>query len=656
VERAVFDLALALLGKPGQFFLHADLLELLVYAPSYVDGLRSFLTQQGISAHGRTLQAFYLSRVYETLRFGFEKRPIGSYYTPPVLAYAMAGQLLKQPLAQGASPLVYDPCMGTGCLLLPFLDLINGSESFLKRKEVLAHLRGMDLDGQAISMARILMGFAVLEPCEGEAEIARSFEQELTALRRARRFRQGDSLQAKAIPDFDLLVANPPWQTLKGTKGLGAGNVSRLFLERCAAPLLYQSKARRAALLLPSSLLVDKTVSACRGKLLERNVLKQLCLFDNADRAFPAHASLRYSLWVLRSHEVGADIVLQSRPESERFILPSETLRALSGSCGILLLPEHRQQLSLMHKLRDALPFSILLGEAGLFQLGREFDMTMDRACFLAADELSAEARACHLPLLEGRMISRFGLSGQAYMSGRGRSARWQSLLPGAIYGTTGNGDWECLSVERPVVIAPQYYLKPEFTCGFDEIDKLKLCFQSTSGIENRHLMVAAPVPDLPCGNSLTVIEASPTNALPLTSLFCLLAVLNSRVFEFQLRKRLYGNNLSRFLVVDCSLPRTFEQFLSGCLDRSWLVPLLTGAVLQSVEQGLHRFYLRSLVNEGFFSLDDFSHLLQRRAEDPVGFAEQMELAVASLYLLSSEEFETVKGNTGRQAALGNGR
>lgn len=535
--------------------------------------------------------------MYETLRFGFEKRPIGSYYTPPLLAYAIAGQLLTQPLAQGALPLVYDPCMGTGCLLLPFLDLISGSESFLKRKEVLAHLRGMDMDGQALSMARILMVFAVLEPCEGEEETARSFEQELTALRRSRRFRQGDSLKAKAIPDFDLLVANPPWRSLKGTKDLGAGNVSRLFLERCAAPLIYQSKARRAALLLPSSLLVDKTVSACRAKLLERNLLKQVCLFDNADRGFPAHASLRYSLWVLRSHEVGVELILQCSPQSERFIVPSETLLSLSGSCGILLLPEHSQQLSLMHKLREALPFSMLIGEAGLFQLGREFDMTMDRACFLAADELSGSARACHLPLLEGRMISRFGLSGQAYVSGRGRSARWQSLLSEAIKGTTSSGDEACLSVDRPVVIAPQYYLKPEFASEFDEFDKLKLCFQATSGIENRHIMVAAPVPDLPCGNSLTVIEASSTNALPLTSLFCLLAVLNSRVFEFQLRKRLYGNNLSRFLVVDCSLPRTFEQFLSGCLDRSWLVPLLAGAVLQSVEQGLHRFYVRSLVN-----------------------------------------------------------
>lgn len=55
VERAVFDLALAFLGKPGQFLLQAEFLEVLAYAPSHVDGLRRVLAEQGTSAQVRTL-------------------------------------------------------------------------------------------------------------------------------------------------------------------------------------------------------------------------------------------------------------------------------------------------------------------------------------------------------------------------------------------------------------------------------------------------------------------------------------------------------------------------------------------------------------------------------------------------------------------------
>ncbi|MBL8081057.1 MAG: N-6 DNA methylase [Candidatus Obscuribacter sp.] len=655
LERSLFDLALAFLGKPGQFSLDAEWQEVLVFAPLYVEGLKCSLAEQGTVAQERTLLAFYLSRLYETLRFGFEKRPAASYYTPPRLAYAMAAQLLKRPLKEGARPpIIYDPCLGTGCLLLPFLDLLGGSREFPERKLALSCLRGMEQDAHALALAQILMVFAVAEPACDHWVQACSFKQELTVLRRSRRFRRGDSLKERAIPDFDLLVANPPWQSLKGTKDLGAGNISRLFLERAAAPLLYQSEARRVALLLPASLLADKSAAAFRGKLLAANLLEQVCLYDNGDRGFPAHASLNYSLWVLSKKEDHDGIYVQGRGGT-RHSLSSENLLALSGPFSIFLLPDHERELLLLLKLREALEFGRLLGEKGLFQLGREFDMTTDRACFLSAEKLSEGERAALLPLLEGRMVSRYGLSGRAFVTGWGRSARWQSLKQTAAGGATaGSVEGGALPLGT-AAIKPQFYLKEEAACRFEGLNRLKLCFQSTGSSANRHLMVAAPVPDLPCGNSLSVLKASPSNAYPLTSLFCLLAILNSLVFEFQLGKRLLGNNLNQFLVGDCSLPRVFELFLAGQPQEERLSTLLLAATTESLEQGLNPCYLSALVDEGLLCLDELADWRRFKAGDPEGFAERMESTVASLYQLSSAELQIIKGSTPPEAVLGNG-
>ncbi len=657
LAQSIFSLALASLGKTGQFFVEEEFLEVFSFAPLYVEGLRSDLATLGTVAHSRTLTAFYLSRLYESLRFGLEKRPGGSYYTPPRLAYAVAAALLEEPLVQGDPPVIYDPCVGTGCLLLPFLDLIGGEGLPLERKQVLACLRGMDQDRHALSVAQILMVFAVLEVApdavQDSAALVANFKQELTLLRRSRRFRQGDSLAAKAIPDFDLLAANPPWQSLKGTKDLGAGNISRLFLERCAAPLLYQKKARRVALILPASLLVDKSARQCRGKLLEHNLLKQISLFDNADRSFPAHLSLQYSLWLLRSEQGDGGVRLSSGRAGQMLALPTETVLTLSGSHQILLLPDNERQLALMLKLRDALDFARILGENALFQLGREFDMTIDRACFLGAPQSRADG-VTYLPLLEGRMVSRYGLSGQSFVTGRGRSARWQSL-PQSTPGDDTAGS-VALSKERLASIKPQFYLKPEFACQFEGLGRLKLCFHSTGAIGNRHLMVAAPVPDLPCGNSLTVLKISRGNAYPLTSLFCLLAVLNSMVFDFQLEKRLYGNNLNQFLVSDCSLPEVFAQFLGGPLETARLSLVLAGSVVCSLDRGLEPGFLSALEAEGCLSIAQLNCLRLRKAEDPDGFAEEMELAVASLYGLSPAEFQVLQGRRLPPVALGNER
>ena len=137
---------------------------------------------------------------------------------------------------------------------------------------------------------------------------------------------------------FDAVIGNPPWEMLRGDRGpaearqrarLSARHVSefarsagvyrlqgdghvnlyQLFLERSLA--LVRSGGR-IGLVLPGGFATDHSSAALRRTMVERTEVDTFCGFENRERLFPIHRSLKFLL-------VGATAGLATRELPARF-------------------------------------------------------------------------------------------------------------------------------------------------------------------------------------------------------------------------------------------------------------------------------------------------------------------------------------------------
>jgi len=136
------------------------------------------------------------------------------------------------------------------------------------------------------------------------------------------------------------------------------------------------------------------------------------------------------------------------------------------------------------------------------------------------------------LPLYEGRMIGQFDFSQKGWVSGKGRGAVWIDL------------PWEAKRME------PQYMMSHR-KCSAHTVLGLKLPLMNISSATNARTVIAAIARDFPCNHSLNPLRASrPFDLLRLVTL------LNSFAFDYGVRTRLGGLNLSFFVLDEVAAVR----------------------------------------------------------------------------------------------------
>jgi hypothetical protein len=122
----------------------------------------------------------------------------------------------------------------------------------------------------------------------------------------------------RAEPGFDAVVGNPPWNMLRADPGLegdrratrqrtrlikdsgtyraqsrGHVNLYQVFLERA---MQLTRQGGRLGIVLPSGLMTDQGASPIRRLLLQRCYTDSLIVFENRDRIFPIHRSVKFVL------------------------------------------------------------------------------------------------------------------------------------------------------------------------------------------------------------------------------------------------------------------------------------------------------------------------------------------------------------------------
>lgn len=142
------------------------------------------------------------------------------------------------------------------------------------------------------------------------------------------------------------------------------------------------------------------------------------------------------------------------------------------------------------------------------------------------------------IPLFEGRMIGQFDFSRKGWVSGKGRSAVWQTL------------PFDQKKIE------PQYLMDLDVWRSWDKaIHGDKIALMDVTASTNTRTVIASPTWYFPFGHSAPVLSADGD----LWHVLVVAGLLNSFVFDFIARLRVSGIHLTLFIIQECRLPKLNE-------------------------------------------------------------------------------------------------
>lgn len=235
---------------------------------------------------------------------------------------------------------------------------------------------------------------------------------------------------------------------------------------------------------------------------------------------------------------------------------------------------QSRRDLEILEKIYTN---SVLLGDDGPggwgIEYGRELEMTSDSRLFPPLDRWITEGYSqfvygnwvdtrghVAVPLYEGRMIGQFDCCAARWVSGKGRAA-----------------EWEDLPLDRKD-FGPQFLMAKDDVLSSNQIRRVtKFALMRVSSSTNKRTVIATVIPDFPAQHSLftgTVHNLHETGVLAVTGF------LNSFVFDFVVRQKCVGVNVTASVLDESPLPRTqlqktqsYKTWVLNLAKLTWLHP-----------------------------------------------------------------------------------
>jgi hypothetical protein len=503
------------------------------------------------------------------------RRRQGCYYTDFRLARFLADRAVavKRP-ARGA--LVVDPASGSGALLVAIALSAWGPRRAALDDFVRHSACAADLSPTALRGARI-----ALTPL---ARQLRSLEELAGRLRSGDSLLEGTSAWCDVAPDgFGLVIGNPPWEKLKLSRhehlaALGQvrhygddydvdhkidglmerrGELARYVrgleyeLAHGGEPDLYKlflslssalvAEGGQIAMLVPAGLIRSRGATALRVHLLARTSELRVAVLDNRARFFPIDTRFKFLALngVVDPTARATPMALEHASGTEQGVGTTASARLgrrqLRRIRPDLSVPEVRgsAEWALFRRLAGD---GVLLGDpAGPWRLGlaREVDMTNDRAIF----ERSRPDGG--IPLVEGRMVHQFRHTAKAYLTGTGRRALW-------VWQQPGEGE-----------LRPQFYVDPADLpdAVHRRAMRRRVGFCDITGQTNERSMLASSIPaGVVCGNKVPTIAFDEMGCDPELAAGLFLAIANSFVFDWLLR-RVLTTTVNYFLLLSLPFP-----------------------------------------------------------------------------------------------------
>jgi hypothetical protein len=341
-------------------------------------------------------------------------------------------------------------------------------------------------------------------------------------------------------------------------------NTYKMFVEFGHALL---RKGGQLGLIVPGGIYTDKGTTALRQLFLEHGRWRWLYGFENRNKLFDIDSRFKFCILIAekggKTESISVAFMrhnLEDWGEGKGVLqYPAERIASFSPKSLSILEIRSREDLDILTKIYNN---GVLLGDESPdgwgIKYAREFDMTTDSKLFIPRDKAEANGYKPDeygrwinddgevlLPLYEGRMIGQFDFSEKGWVSGKGRSAVWRDI------------PWEEKKME------PQYLMNQKKAFEQKMHRGPKIAYMRVGSSTNSRTVIATYLRELPAGDS--VFYFLPINGSYKTC-FMIIGQFGTYSYDWALRLRVGGLNLSEFLMIETSiiskLPKSVEQIV----------------------------------------------------------------------------------------------
>jgi len=478
------------------------------------------------------------------------RKQTGSYYTASDLTYAMMEELVKGLPSHKRNRLYelrfLEPCVGQGSFVFAYLLVVEGLKFSREQYQTLINnIYVCDINQAALDFyCASLKEFAL---CRFDIILDDTYFDEHVKCKGLLFNLEDDAPDYTAIDSvfgsdtlnsFDIVVTNPPYKNLKAERShystdaeynsdkaryarikeqasrclrysvKGVNNIYKFFVEEIIER--YATKDGIVSLLIPSSILTDKTCEQLRKRIFNTSAIKSIKTIGEESSVVDAQQALS-ALLIFKSETSKTIDICRHYGSPQSSNLTVETTSAVDVSLGysiiVLESAEYRklQTLKAFPKIRE-LPFVV--------NMRGELDLTANKGSIVNENT--------GYPLLRGRNIAFYHLDG----------------IP--------SGDY-----------VDQGFVKASAKKGFINDERL-ICQQIANMSKERRLTFAVVPKNHVLGNSCNFIAVQENSHG--IDLYFLLGLLNSSVMNWYFKIQSSNNHINNYEIDTFPIPVGFER------------------------------------------------------------------------------------------------
>ena len=339
--------------------------------------------------------------------------------------------------------------------------------------------------------------------------------------------------------DYASVKKEIPKHPLLKVSLVGELNTYAMFAELASR---LTEKDGFAAIIAKSALVTSTCYSSCFRHFVNQGSLSEVFLFDNREKLFQIDSREKFCVLFFGGEHAGGIKVHYGLTKQEQILssvpinVTSEELELINPETG--LLPNVADSKEFSFLLRTHRSLSVFAKEFPKCHFGRLVHLTAH------AEHISTKSEKTRVPIYEGKFIEQYDNRFSTF-AGMSADERYQAKA------SARRQPGDSFVAPKP---APEcrYFIDKKFWESFlDRYDQpYSLCWRSLTSPTNQRTMIASIIPSMPTCQSVQLLQTTPVE-----DLLMILALFNSKVFDFFVRLKMGGIDLTQSVVRQISVP-----------------------------------------------------------------------------------------------------